>query len=510
MTKMDRIKWCGSFIYLRGKPISFEGRPYLRDIYNSTARRIVLRCSRQVEKTTFICNVVVHAAVTTPGVHIIVVFPRHDQASVFAKSRLRPVISDSPVVRRILIGKRARDPQVNHMRFRNGSEIYIRAAFHSADAVRGIDGDYLLIDEYQDIAGGDLPILEETLSHSKHRRVFLTGTPKTVDNHLEDAFNRSTAYEWRVSCECGESVFLDEKCLGRNGPLCPECQSPIEPNSGQWISRNPKSIWGDGFTLNHLATPWLNYPELLERQDSYNPALFRNECLGLPTHLGDHIVTRDEVEECCSERPMAKSLADVPLVARPHLVAGIDWGGGVISRTVLVIGYMLNDDHFHVVHLAKFQAQEEPDVVLREIAQRCSYFQVRLVAADGAGNGSVYNNLLLTDMPSLEGLYAMYYSVSDQAPRQYKGRLWNWTIGRTASIAMVFTRVKKKRISFPRIEDCSSFVDEIWCEVAEYDDHHRTIKYTHPETQQDDTLHAINYGAVLARASMNERLEWSY
>ena len=507
---MSRFDWCKSLVYLRGKPISFEGRPYLRSIYDSDARRVVLRCSRQVEKTTFICNTVVHAAATIPGVHIVVVFPRHEQATVFAKSRLLPVITESPILRRVLLGERPRQLQITHMRFDNKSEVYIRAAYHSADAVRGIDGDFLLIDEYQDIAGGDLPILEETLSHSQHRRVFLTGTPKSIDNHLEDAFNRSTANEWRVLCVCGESVFLDEKCLGYNGPVCPVCQSPIIPNTGQWISRNPSSMWGDGFTINHLATPWLNYPELLERQESYNPALFRNECLGLPTYLGDHIVTRQEVEQCCGDRPMARSLAHVPASARPYLVAGVDWGGGVISRTVLVIGYMLNDDHFQIVHMVKYRAQEDPDTILKSVAQRCGQFRIRILAADGAGNGSVYNNLLLANMPSLHGLYAMFYSVSDQAPRQYKGRLWNWTIGRTPSIGMVFTRVKKNRIHFPRVADCSSLLDEIWCEVAEYDDHHRTIKYTHPETQQDDTLHAINYAAALARISMNRRLDGGY
>lgn len=127
--------------------------------------------------------------------------------------------------------------------------------------MRGIDGDYLLIDEFQDIAGGDLPVLEEALSHSPHRRVFLTGTPKSIDNHLEDAFNRSTANEWRVPCRCGQQVFLDEKCLG------------------------------------------------------------------LPTCLGDHVVTREEVEQCCQQRAMATCLEDVPLVYRKLLVAGIDWGG---------------------------------------------------------------------------------------------------------------------------------------------------------------------------------------
>jgi hypothetical protein len=496
---MDRFSWCESFVHLRGAPISFEGRPYLRAIYNSNARRIVLRCSRQVEKTTFIGNVVTHAAATLPGVRIIVVFPRADQSSVFAKSRLRPVVTDSPVLRRVLLGKRAREPQVNHMRFVNGSEVYIRSAFHSADAVRGIDGDFLLIDEFQDISSGDLPVLEEALSHSAHRRVFLTGTPKSIDNHLEDVFGRSTANEWRVPCPCGNRCLLDEKCLGLKGPICPTCSELIDPSRGIWTPRNPKSTWGDGFTINHLSTPWLDYQQLLERQRSYNPALFRNECLGLPTYLGDHIVAREEVENCCQERPMAKSVQDVRAAGHYPLVGGIDWGGGVVSRTVLTIGYMEENDHFNVVFMERYHAQEEPDEVLKRVVRRLKEFKVRIAAADGAGVGSVYNGLLLNMAPELAGLYAMFYSAADQKPQQCKGRLWNWTIGRTPSIGMVFTRIKKQRIRFPRVEDCGSLLDEIWCETAEYDNHKRSIRYTHPETQQDDALHALNYASTLAR-----------
>jgi len=49
------------------------------------------------------------------------------------------------------------------------------------------------------------------------------------------------------------------------------------------------------------------------------------------------------------------------------------------------------------------------------------------------------------------------------------------------------------------LEDCRAFLPEIYCEVAEHNNEQRTIKYTHPETQPDDTLHAINYAATLAR-----------
>ena len=178
--------------------------------------------------------------------------------------------------------------------------------------------------------------LEEALSHSRHRKVFLTGTPKSIDNHLEDVFNRSTAHEWRVPCACGQDVLLDEECLGPTGPICPHCQAPLEPGSGRWVARHPDSSWGDGFTLNHLITPWLNYPDLLERQRTYNPALFRNECLGLPTTLGDHIVTQAEVEACCGAQPMLRTLADLPRDRWGRLVAGIDWGGGTASNPPLL------------------------------------------------------------------------------------------------------------------------------------------------------------------------------
>ncbi len=37
--------------------------------------------------------------------------------------------------------------------------------------------------------------------------------------------------------------------------------------------------------------PWLNYAEIMERQQTYDFAAFKNEVLGLPTTLGEHIVT---------------------------------------------------------------------------------------------------------------------------------------------------------------------------------------------------------------------------
>jgi hypothetical protein len=89
---------------------------------------------------------------------------------------LFPAIEQSPFIRRILLGKSKRRPPISHMIFDNGSQLFVRAAFHSGDACRGLSVDLLMVDEFQDVAANDLPVLQETLSHALHATVHTAGT----------------------------------------------------------------------------------------------------------------------------------------------------------------------------------------------------------------------------------------------------------------------------------------------------------------------------------------------
>src|SRR6185369_8425259 len=97
-----------------------------------------------------------------------------------------------------------------------------------------------------------------------------------------------------------------------------------------------------------------------ERQCVYDVSKFKNEVLGLPTALGDHVVTRAELEACCAKHPMADTLTQIPAAGRANLIVGIDWGGGT-SRTVLVLGFMRSDYAFQICRLERFAASEEPE-----------------------------------------------------------------------------------------------------------------------------------------------------
>jgi Phage terminase large subunit gpA, ATPase domain len=486
-------EFCEQCVFLKRKPMTFTGRRYLGKVLASTAQRLVLRCSRQVEKTTLLVNRILYNAVMDPGIQMLLVCPRREQASTFSNSRLIPAIADSPFIRRVLMGRTSRRLPVMNCRFANGSELFVRAAFHSADAVRGLSADVLFVDEFQDIAAGDLAVLQETLSHSKRGQIVLTGTPKLIDNHLEAVFRQSTACEWLVPCPgCKRSTRLDERVLDPRGLRCPECGEELDPRRGKWVARNPTSVWGDGFWINHLMVPWLNADEIFVRQAAYDPARFKNECLGLPCALGDHVITREEIEACCGDRPMAKSQADLPGEGRDRLIAGIDWGGGTTSATVLVIGYMRPDLQSFIVRMERFPPQEDPARVLEQVVERCAKFGVKYIAADGAGNGLVYNRLLQNKLDYKASLCGIIYSTSDQEPIQ-DGTLRKWTVNRSRSIGDTFTRIKKQMLHFPRVQECGTFLDEFVCELAEYDEHSRTIRYIHPDGLLDDALHATNY-----------------
>jgi hypothetical protein len=493
----SKLEFAASYIHLQGTRISFQDRPYLDAIYNSSGRNLVIRASRQTEKSTFIVNSLLYELVTRPNVQALLVTPRWDQASALVRGRLIPALQQSPLVRRALLGRSNKALQARYMQFRNNSQLHIRAAFRSGDAVRGLSADLLFVDEMQDIAPGDLPVLMECLSHSKLGRTILTGTPKSFENALQSAYSASTANEWTIRCPgCEKDVILDEYCLGPHGVVCRHCQSAVDVKTGRWVARNPDSTWGDGFWLNHCMVPWVSFDDVLDRQRTYDLSKFKNEVLGLSTTLGEHVVTRAELEACCDTWGMAESCDDFPGGSHANMVAGIDWGGGSKSRTVVALGWMRPDFVFEVRKLVRFRADEDTGHLLECVAKLLRDFRIRFIAADGGGVGHHLNRLLSDRLNLPYGLYAILYSMTDQEPKR-DGLLVKWTVNRTASIGALFSRVKKGTIRFPKVDESGTFLDELAVETAVYDDINRTIRYTHPENVQDDALHAVGYSVLL-------------
>ncbi|MBI3832198.1 MAG: phage terminase large subunit family protein [Planctomycetes bacterium] len=499
---MDRITLAEALIYLDGQPISFRARPYLRAVYASEAERLVLRASRQSEKSTTLAILVLLELLTSAHARVLVVFPRREQLRMFRETLLLAIVRDSPVVRDVLLGAGSHTKGY-YLRFSNGSEVFLRPSFQNADTVRGITAVFLLVDETQDTAPDTLEVAEQNLSHALRKRIVVAGTPKLSDNLLEKCFAATTQNEWVSVCKaCGHENVPELKCLGPDAIQCATCGQPICFAEGRWVARQPDARGGEGFWFNYLITPWLKLDELLYWRETYAPARFKNEVLGQPTIMGDHLVTREQVEACCGERPSIRErqkLSGVNLMLQ-SLVLGIDWSGGVNSRTAFVVGAHDAQGIFQVLHLESMPIADGFDDALARAKDLIIALGIDLVAADANGNGSVLNRLLLMNCQEAHrslGLYGLMYADTESSP-QFSRSMYRWTVDRTAWIGEVFTRIKKKKIRFPRLTDCGKCLEELWHETALYDNAARRHRFVCPSGGQDDVLHALTYALRLS------------
>lgn len=498
---MTPLQVAASLVWLDNKPISFADRPYLTLIHDRRPAKLVLRCSRQVEKSTTLAILLLLNAAQDPGSTALVVLPRQEQLRVFRDTKLLPILHGSPALKRLLAGRGSRIT-ATQMLLANGAQIHLRAAFNSADAARGISCSFLVLDEFQDMSPDALPVLEQALAHARTKRILMAGTPKLVDNPLEKAYGLSTKCEWIVACPaCGTHNKPDGDVIGPQGTICRECSEPIDFRKGEWRSYDCKNSWGDGYWINHLMVPWMNYQEILSYRESYDPVRFSNEVLGLPSTLGDHLVTEEQVLACCTNRSQAEGASAIRQlgIMLQTLTVGIDWSGGSASRTAIVVGGHDMSGHFHVLHVQALPPQEGHDIALAEVGKVLMMFPGARVAADGNGNGAVLNRELLNrrDNPA-KRITAIYYAGSMGTPQEVTSSEVRWTVDRTRVLSDIYTRIKANKITFPHQNDVAGLLADLWHETAEYDPQQRSLRYFCSPGHLDDVLHAMAYSLAVS------------
>src|SRR4051812_6584229 len=112
----------------QGERFSLTDRVYLHAVYRSVAANLVIRASRQVEKSTFLVNRILYDCYRYPGIRILFVAPRREQAHLFSRDRLAAAVMGSQTLRRLLWPHDSAMPAENIV-FDNGSRVYIRSAF---------------------------------------------------------------------------------------------------------------------------------------------------------------------------------------------------------------------------------------------------------------------------------------------------------------------------------------------------------------------------------------------
>lgn len=319
---------------------SFNGRRHILRPYDTDARRLLLLCARQTEKSTLIGNTLLTYCCLVPSFKALYVSPSALQTKTFSNDRIKEPIETSPILKGYTTT--ALSQNVFEKQFVNRSKITLRYAFLNADRTRGIRADRIAIDEIQDILAENIPVIERCADHANKRwKSFLySGTPKSLDNTIEwYRSNKSTQGEWVVPCDClgGEGGrywnILGEKNIGRHSLICEHCGKPIEPmcDGAQWaamVDFDPEKMF-ESYRVSQLMVPWKDWHEIIYDYENMPRAQFYNEVLGISYDSGLRPLTMAQLkDECRANVSMHPSILEHyrALGHSQPVFMGIDWG----------------------------------------------------------------------------------------------------------------------------------------------------------------------------------------
>lgn len=432
--------------------LSLEGKPYsLHDyfpfstLYRCTMpKRVLMKTGRQVAKSTNQASNGVILSNCIPFFKILYVTPLYEQIRRFSNNYVRPFIDRSPI--KTLWCGTSTENSVLQRSFKNLSTMLFSFALLDADRIRGVSAHMVAIDELQDMDPAHLPIINETLSASPWAMTRLTGTPKSLDNSVENAWKRSSQAEWVIPCShCTENgrptlnipslEFHVDKMIGPVHPyiserhpavICHKCGQAINPRDGRWWHRYAeRRMKFAGYHIPQLILP-LHYArhdkwsELVAKREGWantSKSVFYNEVLGESIDVGQKIVTETDLKKASvlpwrntpntPNREMTKRLKHYQT-----RVMGIDWGGGgedEISYTAMALLGFTPDRKIDVLWGKRLVISQEH---LRE-AQECLHwatqFRCDLITHDYTGAGTVRETVMVQAGFDLERVMGMQY-----------------------------------------------------------------------------------------------------
>jgi len=538
--RIRRSEWVTTLLYLDGKPFSLNDYPFYNRVYDKIYSALLLKTARQVAKSTTLANFLIMEACSTPHWKSLFIAPSQEQTTKFSQTRVGKTIFYSPEISRRWVSKEL-SSRVFQKMFTNGSELAFSYATDDPDRARGVSADRVSYDEVQDIMYDEvIPVINECMANSDYAYETYCGTPKSMENTIEQLWQWSTQTEWVVKCDgCSKyQYFVDERCIGKNGPICLHCGKYVNVRNGQWVDTHkyPQGFEGKrikGFHIPQVILP-KNVPassrvaaeselaetrwrRIIEKLDVYPPAKFKNEVMGVSDAIGTRLISQEELESLCEDY----QVTDLPqgnlgVGELSGVVAGVDWSGGGskgVSRTVLWIWGIVGGNSQHAFKLKTLYFKVYPETnpisggVVDHICQACNNYNVSLVLGD-AGAGALANSNLRERLGAHRAQQVQYTGAASSTGASAPFR-WNkvdrFIADRTTMLDHFFMFVKRKGVVYPNIKQMQVPIKDMLNEYEEVSNTGRKV-WRHAATQPDDCLHAQVFGWMASKFIMTDPL----
>lgn len=479
---------------------SFKERQHMRRCYDTPVKRILLMCGRQVEKSTLLGNRAICYSCMVPGFRTLYVSASGRQADTFSKDRIKEPLETSPILSRFTTKMLSQN--ILEKQFVNRSKITLRYAFLNADRVRGIPAWALMVDEIQDILADNIPVMEQCTSHAPEqwKQYIYSGTPKSLDNTIEHLWDsNSTQCEWVVPCDgCDNWNILGEENIGKKGLICSKCGKLINPQHprAQWaaMSELGGKISFEGYRIPQLMVPWRPWADILLDYERYSRARFFNEVLGRSFDSGIRPLTKHDIQKnCLSNLHMGDIQQYRQLGFAQSIYAGIDWGSGENSYTVITLGTYVNG-RLRVFYWHRFVGREvEPDVQMPLIFELLDFFNVRFIGTDYGGG--FHPNSQLKRRYGKQKVWNYQYLGQLKAKVIWDPKLGRFKVRRNEVMADFFNAIKKGRqIELPAWNEFEKpYAEDMLNIFSEYNEVLRTLQFKHAQDRPDDSFHSLVY-----------------
>ncbi|MFN8547757.1 MAG: phage terminase large subunit family protein [Candidatus Eisenbacteria bacterium] len=308
--------WAERRIRLEGRPFSFRGHGYLRAIFDDTSPHVVLSKAAQIGGTTWAILRAIHACLT--GLNVIYFFPTRTDVLEFSKSRVAPLLAENPFLWRLL-----RDTDTAGLKRIGDAHLYLRG-MQSTVGMKSVPADLVIFDELDEAEPAAKAMAKERLAHSDYKRLIELSNPSIPDYGIDEIYQRSDQRHWTLRCpSCGTWSALEKlfpQKLGQDVPIlrvradgtvyraCPNCQSELDPEQGEWVADFPSSSI-HGYRISQLFSTKVNPKEILdEYRTTRYPERFYNLKIGIPwTDLGRK-VDAATVLALCGSHPLADAM----------------------------------------------------------------------------------------------------------------------------------------------------------------------------------------------------------
>jgi len=489
----------------KGKTFSLEDYVPMKAIYDDQCKSIVLLAGRQISKSTTLCTRMVMRAKMRPHHQQLYSVPLREQANRFSRQYLDSTLRS--MVLKVIFMHKDSFRNVTYKQLSNGSVINITYfGDHKPDRGRGIPSDENLFDEVQDLLWDDIIILNECLSGSPHKFKIYSGTPKTMENTLQMLFENSSQNEWAMPCShCGKYNVphaLEEtlKMLEPKGLSCQWCKGLINPVEGEWVSfRSELSNIKEGYHIPQIIIPRNvnnkeSWADIIEKRNTYPPSEFANEVLGLSQELGGRLITRAEIEACCTGCSM---YGKVETLGYRVLIGGVDWGvqDNSESFTVLTIIGVTPGGKMQVLFANRFL---DGNVLnhTHQIIDIAKQWGVKVLGCDfGCGHT---NNLLMLER-NLGHIIEYQYVPRAKYMQRWHEQSGRYIIDRTTSMNILFMDIKRGRFIFPPVKEFTPFADEILSPYEDLPAGSLNKRFVRTPGKPDDFFHALNFATLTAK-----------